>query len=83
MTEPILERDPKLRLVVDRLIEAYAPERIYLFGSIARGDAGSGQRLRCHGARTGRCASGTSRQPSGLPGLAGNGNRGRCSRLDS
>jgi len=39
MTEPILERDPKFRLVVDRLIEAYAPERIYLFGSIARGDA--------------------------------------------
>ncbi len=39
MTEPILERDPRLRLVVDRLIEAYAPERIYLFGSIARGDA--------------------------------------------
>src|SRR5437870_8017287 len=39
MTEPILERDPRLRLVVDKLIEAYAPERIYLFGSIARGDA--------------------------------------------
>src|SRR5216117_1799824 len=39
MTEPILERDPRLRLVVGRLVEAYAPERIYLFGSVARGDA--------------------------------------------
>ena len=39
MTEPLLERDPKLRLVVDRLVGAYAPERIYLFGSVARGDA--------------------------------------------
>ena len=26
--------------VIDRLIEAYAPERIYLFGSKARGDYG-------------------------------------------
>ena len=40
MTDPILESDPKLRLVVERLIEAYRPERIYLFGSVARGDAG-------------------------------------------
>lgn len=39
MTEPMLERDPKLRLVVDRLVGAYIPERIYLFGSVARGDA--------------------------------------------
>jgi predicted nucleotidyltransferase len=40
MTDSILESDPKLRLVVERLIEAYRPERIYLFGSVARGDAG-------------------------------------------
>ena len=40
MTDPILESDPKLRLVVERLIEAYRPERIYLFGSVARGEAG-------------------------------------------
>ena len=39
MTDPILEHDPKLRLVVERLISAYRPDRIYLFGSIARGDA--------------------------------------------
>ena len=39
MTDQILENDPKLRLVVERLIRAYQPERIYLFGSIARGDA--------------------------------------------
>ena len=39
MTEPILERDPKLRLVVERLVGAYQPDRIYIFGSVARGDA--------------------------------------------
>jgi predicted nucleotidyltransferase len=40
MTDPILERDPKLAEVVRRLVDAYQPERIYLFGSVARGDAG-------------------------------------------
>lgn len=40
MTDPILQRDEKLRLVVERLIEAYRPERLYLFGSVARGEAG-------------------------------------------
>ena len=40
-TDPILKRDPKLRAVVERLAEAYRPERIYLFGSVARGDAGA------------------------------------------
>jgi predicted nucleotidyltransferase len=32
--------DPRLAEVVRRLIEAYAPERVYLFGSSARGDSG-------------------------------------------
>jgi len=32
--------DPVLAEVVHRLVEAYQPERIYLFGSVARGDAG-------------------------------------------
>lgn len=32
--------DPALAEVVRRLVEAYRPERIYLFGSVARGDAG-------------------------------------------
>ncbi|MDO8681826.1 MAG: nucleotidyltransferase domain-containing protein [Acidobacteriota bacterium] len=40
MTDPMLERDEKLRHVVDRLIAAYQPERIYLFGSMARREAG-------------------------------------------
>jgi len=31
--------DPRLAEVVRRLVEAYRPERIYLFGSRARGDA--------------------------------------------
>lgn len=33
--------DPALAEVVHRLVEAYQPERIYLFGSVARGDAGA------------------------------------------
>lgn len=40
MTDPILERDPKLAEIVRRLVEAFQPERIYLFGSMARGEAG-------------------------------------------
>jgi len=32
-----LERDPLLEEIVRRLVEAYRPERIYLFGSKARG----------------------------------------------
>lgn len=31
--------DPKLAEIVRRLVEAYHPERIYLFGSRARGDS--------------------------------------------
>jgi len=31
--------DPRLADLVRRLVEAYRPERIYLFGSHARGDA--------------------------------------------
>jgi len=41
MTDPIFEQDPTLREIVQRLVAALAPERIYLFGSYARGDAGS------------------------------------------
>jgi predicted nucleotidyltransferase len=33
--------DPALAEVVRRLVHAYEPERIYLFGSVARGDAGA------------------------------------------
>ena len=39
MQEPVIP-NPQLAEVVRRLIEAYAPERVYLFGSSARGDAG-------------------------------------------
>jgi predicted nucleotidyltransferase len=35
-----IENDPLLAEIVRRLVEAYQPERIYLFGSKARGDAG-------------------------------------------
>ena len=31
--------DPRLTTVVSKLVEAYQPERIYLFGSHARGEA--------------------------------------------
>ncbi len=37
---PLLERDLVLREMVDRLVHALRPERIYLFGSRARGDVG-------------------------------------------
>lgn len=32
--------DKVLGVIVDRLVQIYHPERIYLFGSAARGDAG-------------------------------------------
>jgi predicted nucleotidyltransferase len=32
--------DPALAEAVRRLVEAYQPECVYLFGSVARGDAG-------------------------------------------
>jgi uncharacterized protein len=34
------ERDEVLAEIVRRLVEAYEPQRVYLFGSAARGDAG-------------------------------------------
>jgi uncharacterized protein len=40
MTDPIFEQEPKLAEIVRRLVAAYQPERIYLFGSAARGDSG-------------------------------------------
>lgn len=35
-----LATDSKLAEAVRRLVEAYGPERVYLFGSMARGDGG-------------------------------------------
>jgi predicted nucleotidyltransferase len=35
-----LPSDPNLAEIVRRLVDAYQPERIYLFGSRARGEAG-------------------------------------------
>ena len=40
MTDLILDQEPKLAEVVRRLVAAYQPERIYLFGSAARGESG-------------------------------------------
>ncbi len=40
MTDLIFEQEPKLAEIVRRLVVAYQPERIYLFGSVARGDTG-------------------------------------------
>ena len=37
---PVGLDDPVLAEIVRRLVEAYQPERIYLFGSHARGEAG-------------------------------------------
>jgi predicted nucleotidyltransferase len=41
-TVPGPMRDPVLEEIVRRLVEAYRPERIYLFGSRSRGDVGPG-----------------------------------------
>jgi len=38
----LLRRDERLAEIVRRLVAAYQPERIYLFGSAARGEAGPG-----------------------------------------
>jgi predicted nucleotidyltransferase len=40
MTDPILDRQPKLAEVVRRLVAACQAERIYLFGSATRGEHG-------------------------------------------
>jgi predicted nucleotidyltransferase len=40
METDILRDDPVLAEIVRRLVATYEPERIYLFGSKARGDAG-------------------------------------------
>jgi predicted nucleotidyltransferase len=40
MNDAMAGRDPILAEIVRRLVDALHPERIYLFGSRARGDAG-------------------------------------------
>jgi hypothetical protein len=40
MMKPPSADDPVLREIVRRLVGVYHPERIYLYGSTARGDAG-------------------------------------------
>ena len=40
MTDSLTQQDDALAEIVRRLAEAYEPERMYLFGSKARGDAG-------------------------------------------
>ena len=40
MTDPLPHNDPALAEIIRRLVEAYQPERVYLFGSKARGDTG-------------------------------------------
>jgi uncharacterized protein len=39
MTNSPIDRDPALAEILRRLVDAYSPERVYLFGSMARGDA--------------------------------------------
>jgi hypothetical protein len=58
--------------MVGRLAEAYRPERIYLFGSVARGDAGP-DRLRSARGDAGQFEAGTVAEPHGLSGEPGSG----------
>ncbi len=39
-TSPAIEVEQPLADIVKRLVEVYHPERMYLFGSMARGEAG-------------------------------------------
>ena len=39
--QEFMSSNPRLAEVLERLIKAYEPERVYLFGSTARGDAGA------------------------------------------
>lgn len=41
ITDPIRDRDPVLREIVERLVDTLKAARIYLIGSRARGDAGA------------------------------------------
>lgn len=41
VNDEVLKNDPILSEAIRRLVDAFAPERIYLFGSRARGEAGS------------------------------------------
>ncbi len=41
MTDSVVDNDPILAEIVRRLVEVLKPERIYLFGSKARGEAGA------------------------------------------
>lgn len=38
--QELVERDPVLAEILRRIVEAYRPDRVYLFGSKARGEAG-------------------------------------------
>jgi predicted nucleotidyltransferase len=38
MTAPILDRDPALAEIVLRIVATLDPDRVYLFGSVARGE---------------------------------------------
>ena len=40
MARAAAREDPLLSEITDRLVKAYQPECVYLFGSMARGDAG-------------------------------------------
>jgi uncharacterized protein len=40
MSRVLTVEDSALQQMVDRLAETYRPKRVYLFGSVARGDAG-------------------------------------------
>ena len=40
VSEPLTREDARLAEIVRRLVETLQPERVYLFGSRARGEAG-------------------------------------------
>jgi hypothetical protein len=61
--------DPKLAEVLRRLRQAYEPERIYLFGSMARGEAGPDSEGAGAGSLT-KCCGGPERRLTSWSGHA-------------
>jgi len=72
----LADTDLKLEGVIRRLVEAYQPRRIYLFGSVARGEAGPDSDYDLLVLVSGRRTSRTPVLAGRLPGVA----RHRCCR---
>jgi len=74
--------DPVLGEVVRRLVHVYRPERIYLFGSTARGDAGPDSDYDLMIILPDEAPRELQRARPALPGATGNWRRRGCAGVD-